>query len=103
MIAKKKNYNKKWLDKNPDYFYKHNIKRRYGISSEEYDILLETQNGVCKICKQECDTGRRLCVDHCHATGRIRGLLCNACNTGLGSFRDSIKLLSKAIGYLEDG
>lgn len=68
---------------------------------EEYDKLLEEQDNGCAICgKVENSNGTRLCVDHCHSTGKIRGLLCNHCNTALGKFRDDIELLNKAIDYL---
>ena len=75
--------------------------RRYGISIDEYAELYRKQNGVCAICKSK-ETGhkKRLSVDHCHETGEIRGLLCNSCNVGLGRFKDSIDLLTKAIEYL---
>lgn len=75
---------------------------RYGITNEQYQTMLESQNGTCKICKQhETMRGRGLAVDHCHATGKVRGLLCGKCNQGLGSFRDNPELLGAAIQYIE--
>ena len=75
----------------------------YGLSGEEYKILLNKQNGVCAICKTACSSGRRLAVDHCHVTGRVRGLLCANCNTALGKFKDSPSLMVDAIRYIEKG
>jgi len=76
------------------------LKAKYGMSIEEYDVLLRAQNGRCKICR----TGdvRMLSVDHCHDTGTIRGLLCLKCNSGLGMFNDDPALLRKATQYLVD-
>jgi hypothetical protein len=79
------------------------MRNRYGISLEQYEILLEVQDHKCAICKDECLSGRNLAVDHCHESGRVRGLLCVNCNIGLGNFRDSSKLLMQAIDYLGEG
>ena len=78
----------------------YSLKRRYGITSEEYLTLLEQQKNVCKICGLFCSTGRALAVDHNHTSGKVRGLLCSSCNTGLGQFKDNINLLKKAMEYL---
>lgn len=59
------------------------LRHRYGITIEQYDFMLQAQGGVCKICLQEDPKGR-LAVDHCHKTGRVRGLLCRICNNQLG-------------------
>jgi Recombination endonuclease VII len=71
----------------------------YGISEEEYAALLARQNGVCAICKKKDRI--RLCVDHCHDTRTVRGLLCTKCNIGLGHFDDDIERLRAAIAYLQ--
>ena len=76
------------------------IKAQYGISIEQYNEMLNRQNGVCKICKKE--NGRRLCVDHCHTTGRVRGLLCDNCNKAMGLCNDDPKLLRLCAEYLEE-
>lgn len=84
------------------------LKREFGITADDYDSMLESQEYVCKICrKPETRTApssgvARLCVDHCHTTGKVRGLLCHGCNTGIGSLRDDIDILMEAIAYLED-
>lgn len=74
----------------------------YGITRAEYEAMLEAQGGGCAICGAEMrdSTRMRLCVDHCHDTGRVRGLLCGHCNRGLGSFSDSLEMLDKARAYL---
>lgn len=80
--------------------------KRYGISEEEYQALFNQQEGRCFICNQQ-ETRRRgstvfeLSVDHCHETGRVRGLLCHNCNVGLGQFKDDPRLLEEAITYLQ--
>ncbi len=76
------------------------LKCYYGISVEEYDALLARQNGKCAICREKPE-GQTLCVDHCHATGKIRGLLCRSCNVGLGNYRDDPRRMRAAIAYLE--
>jgi len=84
------------------------LKRKYGMSTNDYDKLLIKQNNLCAICnKPEIhfnSKGRiqRLSVDHCHSTGIIRGLLCKNCNSGLGQFRDSSEIMLKAIQYLKE-
>ena len=77
-----------------------NLKKRFGITVDQYAEMLDKQQGSCAICRTECVTGKRLAVDHCHETGRIRGLLCFNCNIGLGKFKDSTKMLETAIAYL---
>ena len=78
------------------------LKHRYGISLTEYDAMLEAQGGRCAICGTDKPGGKeRWCVDHCKKTGRVRGLLCNCCNPGLGFFKHDIALLQRAIDYLK--
>ena len=72
-------------------------RRKYGIDSAEVDRLLTLQDGRCAICAEVIDPP---CVDHCHTTGAIRGLLCSPCNLGLGSFRDDPDRLTAAANYL---
>lgn len=75
--------------------------RTYGITPERYDEMLEKQGHVCAICKRpERIEGRNLCVDHCHSTGEVRGLLCNACNIALGKLEDNLESIKAAIRYL---
>lgn len=86
--------------------HKYSIKKR-GCSEEEYEDLLDEQNGKCAICGKDyghsSQYGRkaRLAVDHGHESKSVRGLLCKNCNNGLGLFCDDISLLQKAIEYLQ--
>ena len=74
------------------------LKRKYGITEDEYQGLLIAQDGQCAICGGKFE---RLGVDHCHSNGGVRGLLCVSCNRGLGYFSDSIERLQRAIAYLK--
>jgi Recombination endonuclease VII len=105
---------KEWYEKNKDRKrelskeYKHikkdkDLKSTYGISLEDYNQMLAEQSNCCKICGTHKDNVKRtLCVDHCHITGKVRGLLCDTCNRSLGLLKDSVEILKKAIEYLED-
>jgi hypothetical protein len=77
------------------------LKRQYEITVDEYNEMLANQHGVCAICNTTCPSFDNLAVDHNHATGKVRGLLCKPCNTGLGAFKDRPDLLNLAIIYLE--
>lgn len=99
MIKRK---SRKYYWENPDKACDQRLKRVFGITLDEYNILLEKQGYKCKICERPTsDFKKRLHVDHCHKTGKIRGLLCYTCNSGLGYLKDSIYLLFKAIFYLK--
>jgi len=74
--------------------------KQYGLSLEEYNTLLENQNNQCCICGNVAKENKYLAVDHDHITGRVRGLLCETCNVGLGSLKDSVEILYAAIEYL---
>lgn len=76
------------------------LKRRYGITEEEYSRMFKGQGGVCKICGRPELKRKHLSVDHCHTTGVVRGLLCNACNVAIGHMQDDPELLIKAAEYL---
>jgi len=77
------------------------LTKNYGMSIEQYDDMLKAQGGGCAICGAETNkNGKSLFVDHCHDTGRVRGILCYKCNTGLGSFLDNPELIQKALSYL---
>lgn len=70
------------------------------VIKESYDRLVVEQSGLCACCGKPCSVNSILSVDHCHETGKIRGLLCNKCNTGMGLLGDSIEGLQAAIDYL---
>jgi hypothetical protein len=84
---------------------KKKLKRYYGLTLEDYQQKLEGQNYSCSICKttdnKVGDKQWSFVVDHCHETGKIRGLLCNQCNRALGMFQDSVDILEKATAYLK--
>lgn len=73
---------------------------KYGLTLDDYNVLLDAQDGQCAICPAK-PSNRVLAVDHCHETGRVRALLCGACNLGLGNFRDNPERLRRAAEYLE--
>jgi hypothetical protein len=75
----------------------YHLKRRYGITAAEYDALLADQDGLCAVCRERPAAH----VDHDHAFGQVRGLLCSCCNQGLGNFRDDREHLRAAVDYLE--
>jgi len=78
------------------------IHPKYGITTEEWNTMLEQQDGACAICGVTAEEyGKRFSIDHCHTTGVIRGLLCMHCNTALGHFRDDVESLERAVKYLE--
>jgi hypothetical protein len=83
------------------------VLKKHKISSHDYNEMIISQENRCAICyKEETRKGRngnlaRLCIDHCHQSGKIRALLCHDCNTGIGKFKDNINLLKAAITYLE--
>ena len=81
---------------------KYSLKRRYGITEEQYAEMLESQGYKCAICgADQCSSGRNFAVDHNHETGKVRGLLCSNCNTSLGRFKDNRQILLNALAYLE--
>ena len=83
---------------------KSQLKLKYNLTIEEYDELLESQEFKCAICLTDKPTGKwkQFAVDHCHQTGKVRGLLCNDCNRGMGLLRDNSNLLRKAAEYLDN-
>lgn len=81
--------------------WERNLLRRYGMTRAGYYQLLAEQGGGCAICHVEFnESGAKLSVDHCHETGRIRGILCSRCNLGIGYLDHDAKVLNSAIGYL---
>lgn len=93
---------KAWYAENKDKVRDSLLRREFGISLIQYDEMFKAQNGKCAICeKEETARTKRLAVDHCHKTGKIRKLLCRACNVGIGNLQDSPELLLKAIEYLK--
>jgi len=103
----RKQQQRDWVADNKDHFEsltrRQHLKKRYGITPEDYEKMLTEQKGKCAICNrhgQSPGNKRRLDVDHCHKTGKIRGLLCNRCNQSMGKVKDDIDLLKKFLAYL---
>lgn len=83
------------------------LQRNYGMTLMQYEVIREKQQGLCAICETEGfimanHHKMKLVVDHCHASGRVRGLLCHNCNRALGLLKDSDKVLQRAIDYLRE-
>jgi len=75
--------------------------KTFGLTIEDYENMLLRQNNQCAICgTKQCTSGKRFAVDHCHQTGRIRGLLCLRCNQAIGKFNDNYFLLQQAADYV---
>lgn len=72
--------------------------KKFGLTLEDFETMVESQGGACAICSGIPD---QLCVDHCHDTGKVRGLLCHRCNRGIGLLRDNPNILRKAATYVE--
>lgn len=81
----------------------HNLRRIHGIGAEDYDAMLAAQGGRCAICRSDDSNGvsASFHVDHCHKTGKLRGLLCQGCNLGIGMFKDSAERLVAAAEYVK--
>lgn len=97
---------KEWAEANPKQWDRHQrkyyLRLKYGLTVEQADALYAAQGNRCAICGQLGGDSRgfRLHIDHCHATGKVRGALCNNCNAGLGNFREDPDLMIKAMEYL---
>lgn len=101
-------YAKERRKNDPWYGFGQSLKNHYGITVDDYLKMHDAQNGVCAICgnpetsvDNKTKKVRRLAVDHCHDRKHIRGLLCSACNTGIGLFGDNIATLLSAVEYLK--
>lgn len=88
-----------WNNRSHEYF----LKYRYGITLADYETLLESQRGRCAICDTSKPGGNltKWSVDHCHDSAKVRGLLCAACNMGIGQFGDDPARLRAAADYIE--
>jgi len=98
-------YQREYRKMHPQKMKHADLARHYGISLKEYNAMVESQDGKCAICGVDETLeirGKtvRLAVDHCHTTGKVRGLLCAKCNQGIGCLKDDVELLQSAIDYL---
>jgi hypothetical protein len=122
VLERKRLAQKAWRERNPTYYAEKMRERKardpegyaaqvrkialrtsYGITVDDYDRMFKMQRGRCAICGTT-DPGqgkKNLCVDHCHKTKVVRGLLCHTCNRALGLLSDSVKVLEKAATYLK--
>lgn len=92
-----------WIATNPIRYRDSQYRKKFGITYDEVQAMREQQGNRCIICGKEFDVSSRhttYCVDHCHTEGHVRGLLCGACNKGLGLFKDDPQILANAIKYL---
>jgi hypothetical protein len=95
-----------YREKNRDVLRDKERERRFGITRQDYAEMFHAQNGVCAICSQPETATRNgrvkaLAVDHNHSTGKIRGLLCSDCNTGIGKLKENRNIFLSAIKYLD--
>jgi hypothetical protein len=89
--------------RDPETAYGYEIKRRYGCTLEQYNEMLVKQEGKCALCQRlhnPAEKKGRLYVDHCHKSGKVRQLLCGACNSALGYFKDDTRVMAEAIAYI---
>lgn len=78
-----------------------NVKRKYNLEASDYDKMLHKQGECCAICGiKSSDYGKKFSIDHCHKTMKVRALLCNNCNVGIGLFKENLDTLVSAISYL---
>ena len=106
----KNKYRKTWLAKRPDYMptYRAEFKKRRpnyhvswktGVPETDIEILRKKQGDICAICSKPL---KKSVVDHCHSSGKVRGILCYPCNILLGQANDNIEILEQAITYLKN-
>jgi hypothetical protein len=95
-------YGKKWSTENKEkrklIRRKHELKKRYGLTIEQFNQMVLAQNNCCALCKKQ--QTKKLHVDHCHTTGQIRGLLCGNCNTALGLLKENLTTIESIVNYL---
>ena len=107
------NARSKWESENPERsaYVRRNkqLKNKYGIDIPEYNRILKSKGGKCAICETKENTSAygknstsSFAVDHCHLTGKVRGLLCNQCNRGIGMLGDSVEGVERALKYLKE-
>ena len=104
-----KEYDKQYRFKNKDkakkYQKEYNLKTKYNLTPDQYNKMLSDQNNSCKVCNIKFNINIKMItphVDHCHTTGKIRGLLCMNCNTSLGFLKEDTKIMQKLIEYVKE-
>lgn len=96
---KSRDTRRKHLKRMRDYDKKTYYQKNYGISKEEYESMVSERGGKCQICNTIPD--KKLRVDHCHSSGKIRDLLCHNCNTALGHVKDNPEIIKSMLAYIE--
>jgi len=97
-IAKQRDYNRRYKAKDKD----RRLRQIYGVSLQQYERMHAEQDGRCAVCLRDVILHDKMThLDHCHVTGKVRGILCHFCNTALGKFGDNTEILKRAIDYLE--
>ena len=92
---------RKYRGNNPDAIRNRGLVYKFGITLDDFNDLLVKQNGVCAVCLEGRDTQKHdFSVDHCHSTGRVRGILCSRCNTALGLLKESITRIEALKNYV---
>lgn len=89
------------IARTPERQHADSLKRWHGMTVAEYNAMVRAQFGKCAICGSPPKEGYKLFVDHCHETGKIRGLLCNSCNMAIGKLGDTLESLTRVVKYLE--
>ena len=96
---------REWTKNNPDKrreaVRRNALKKKYGMTTETFDKLIDEQGGKCAICQSPDPRAKNWHIDHCHKQGHVRGLLCRPCNVGLGFAYDDPAILGSMIDYLE--
>jgi len=87
--------------RNPNTKRKYNLMKEYGITLESFESMKLDQNNKCAICQNTFKNSVDTCVDHCHSTKKVRGLLCNHCNRAIGLFKESLDSIKSALAYLQ--
>tara|TARA_R110002153_G_scaffold247631_1_gene403783 strand:+ start:1312 stop:1650 length:339 start_codon:yes stop_codon:yes gene_type:complete len=102
-IENNKEYHKKYWIENKDRLKNYQkywwLTKRYNLTKDQYNKMLSDQNYNCKVCNIKMIKPH---VDHCHKTNKVRGLLCNGCNTGLGLLKEDINIMEKLIKYVKE-
>lgn len=91
---------RKWIKANPTKAEDQRLKK-FGITSAKYQEMLTTQNHACAVCSTPPARKKRLAVDHCHSSGKVRGLLCSSCNLAIGLLQDDPVRMQAALDYLQ--
>jgi hypothetical protein len=92
---------KEYYQKNKERITEYVREKKYGINADEFNNLLEKQNGCCAICGKKYEKRLRFSVEHDHISGKIRGITCHKCNIGIGMFEENVYTLKSAIEYIE--